>query len=100
MLKIRGDNQTVPRNTVVPIPLTVRIVDAQGRPVAGVPVTFTTGGGGTTFVAPAIGATIVVTTDASGLAKATIQMGSGSGSRTAQASAPGTTAVTFTVTGT
>ena len=100
MLKIRGDNQTVPRNTVVPIPLTVRIVDAQGRPVAGVLVTFTTGSGGTTFVAPTTGSTIVVTTDASGLAKATMQMGSGTGSRSATVSAPGTTGVTFTVTGT
>lgn len=100
LLKVRGDLQTVPRNTVAPIPLTVRVVDAQGRPVAGVPVTFTTGGGGTTFVAPTSGSTIVVTTDASGLAKATIQLGSGSGERTATASVTSVGSVTFTLTGT
>jgi hypothetical protein len=100
MRMIRGDGQTIPRNTVAPIPLTVRIVDAQGRPVAGVPVTFTTGGGGTTFVSPSTGTTIVVTTDASGLAKVTIQVGSGTGPRTALVTAPGVTGVTFTVTGT
>ena len=100
LLKVRGDLQTIPRNTAAPIPLTVRVVDSSGRPVAGVPVTFSTGGGGTTFVSPTSGTTITVTTDASGLAKAVIQVGSGTGARTATASAPGIGSVTFTVTGT
>ena len=100
MRTIRGDGQTAPRNTVLPIPLTVRVIDANGRPVAGVPVTFTTGGGGTTFVSPSSGTTIVVTTDASGLAKATLQLGNGSGERQVQVTAPGTAGVTFTLTGT
>ena len=100
LLKLRGDLQTIPRNTVAPIPLTVRVVDSSGRPVAGVPVTFSTSGGGTTFVSPSSGTTIIVNTDASGLAKAFLQIGSGTGSRSAQASAPGLGSVTFTVTGT
>ena len=71
--------------------------DAQGRPVAGVTVTFTvTDNNGTLSNSTA-------TTDASGLAETTLTLGNSAGNNAVQASiaAPGTpTSVTFTATGT
>ena len=37
---VRGNNQSAPRNTTLPLRLTVRVMDQQGRPVAGVSVRF------------------------------------------------------------
>lgn len=83
--KVRGDNQI--RFATLPLPkaLTVRVVDANGRAVSGVSVTFTvTGGGGN------IGglSSAAVVTNASGLAEVTYTMG------------PTNTVNTITVTGT
>ena len=41
-----GDNQSVPASTTS-LPLVVRLVDAQGRPLSNIPVTFSTTGGAT-----------------------------------------------------
>jgi hypothetical protein len=94
--KVRGDGQTAARGTVLPKAFTVRVVDAFGRPVAGVQVTFrVTGGGGS------IGASQVkVNTNSSGLAEVTLTLGSTPGLNTVSATASGLTTLTFTATGT
>jgi hypothetical protein len=94
---IRGDGQTGPHGTALPKAFTVRVVDAAGRPVAGVQVTFKmTGGGGS------IGGSnqVKVTTNASGLAEATMTLGGTPGPNTATATAPGLNTLIFTATGT
>ena len=94
---IRGSGQTAVRRAVLPTAFTVRVVDDQGRPVAGVTVTFTvTENNGTLSNATAV-------TDASGLAETVLTLGSSAGPNTVRASitAPGSpTFVTFTATGT
>jgi hypothetical protein len=96
---IRGDAQTALRGTTLPKAFTVRVVDADGRPVAGVAVTFTvTGGGGTFGVA---GPTqVTVTSNASGLAEAALTLGVSGGTNTVRATASGLNDLTFTATGT
>ena len=96
--KIRGDNQTAIRGATLPIPLTVRVLDAAGRPVAGVTVTFsrTVGNGNMGGLN-----TRNVTTDASGLAEVTFTLGSSAGTNSVRASVSGVgTTVTFNATGT
>jgi hypothetical protein len=95
---VRGDGQTAARRAVLPLALTARVTDDAGRPVGGVPVTFTiTSGGGSVSSG-------TVTTNASGLAEVTLTLGNGPGANTVRASfvGPGgaTVAVTFTATGT
>jgi hypothetical protein len=76
----------------------VRVLDAAGRPVAGVTVTFavTAGNGRMSGLS-----TRDVTTDASGLAEVTFTLGSSPGTNVVRASVAGVaTTVTFTATGT
>jgi hypothetical protein len=96
--KVRGDGQTALRSTTLPIPLTVRVMDPAGRPVAGVTVTFArTAGNGTMGGLT----TRNVTTDASGLAEVTFTLGSSPGINSVRASVSGVApTVTFTLTGT
>ncbi|HEV8305471.1 MAG TPA: Ig-like domain-containing protein [Gemmatimonadales bacterium] len=96
---IRGDGQTALRGTTLPKAFTVRVVDAAGRPVAGVSVTFTVTGGGGAF---GLGGPtqVTVTSNASGLAEATLTLGVSAGTNTVTATAPGLNVVTFTATGT
>src|SRR5207247_8023083 len=63
---VRGDGQTGVRGTALPKALTVRVVDAAGKPVAGVSVTFRVTAGGGSFGG---GDTVTVNTDASGPAE-------------------------------
>ena len=50
LVKVGGDSQTVASGSVAPIPLAVRALDANGKPVAGARVTFSvTGGAGATL---------------------------------------------------
>ena len=50
LVKVGGDSQTVASGSVAPIPLAVRAVDANGKPVAGARVAFSvTGGAGATL---------------------------------------------------
>ncbi len=94
---VRGDGQTGVHGTALSNAFTVRVVDASGRPVAGVQVTFKVTGGGGRFG----GANQVkVTTNASGLAEATLTLGAAPGLNTATASVPGLNTLTFTATGT
>lgn len=91
-----GDAQTATVNTAVALKPTVRVRDQYSNPVPAAPVTFAvTGGGGT--VAPVT----AVATDANGRARVTSwTLGTGAGGNVLQASAPGTTPVSFAATGT
>jgi hypothetical protein len=94
---VRGSGQTGVRRAVLPTAFTVRVVDALGRPVAGVTVTFIVTDNNGTLSSSA------VVTDASGLAETTLTLGNSAGNNAVQASiaAPGTpTSVTFTATST
>jgi len=94
---VRGDGQIGVRGTALPTAFTVRVIDAAGRPVAGVSVTFrVTGGGGSVGG----GNKVTVTTNASGLAEATLTLGSAPGANAVTATAPGLNTITFTATGT
>jgi hypothetical protein len=50
LVKVAGDNQTVPAGTAVPIPPSVRVEDRYGNPLNGIEVTFTLGNGGTAVI--------------------------------------------------
>lgn len=93
---VRGSGQTAVRKTILPTAFTVRVIDDQGRPVAGAVVTFTvTDGGGSVSNATA-------TSDASGLAETTLTLGANAGTNAVRASITGAgtpTSVTFTATG-
>ena len=94
---VRGDGQTGVRGTVLPKALTVRVVDAAGKPVAGVSVTFRVTAGGGSFGGSN---KVTVNTNASGLAEGTLTLGATPGQNTVTATPSGLTAVTFTATGT
>ncbi len=96
---IRGEGQTQLPGRTLPKAFTVRVVDADGRPVTGTVVTFTVTGGGGTF--GLLGPTTVdATSDASGLAEATLTLGLSPGTNTVAATAPGLNVVIFSATGT
>ncbi len=80
---IRGTGQGAATNTTLPIPFTVRAINQDGFPVAGVDVTFTVTSGGGNFGGQA---SVVVTTNASGLAKATFTTGPSTGVHTVSTS--------------
>ncbi|HUF28060.1 MAG TPA: Ig-like domain-containing protein [Gemmatimonadaceae bacterium] len=98
LLKVRGDGQSAARGDILPLPLTVRVLDGEGRPVAGVAVTFEVTNNNSLFVAPSSGSTIVVTSDASGLARATLRLGNSNEPTVVEVRAAGATSVTFTAT--
>ncbi len=87
-----SNNQVVPPNTPVPQPLTARLVDSRGAPVAGAPVTWTVSPGGGTLTNPA------PVSDAQGLVQAGFTTGAGEQSATVTVRATGTSATfEFTV---
>jgi nitrous oxidase accessory protein NosD len=94
---VRGDGQTGLAGTPLLKAFTVRVVDAAGRPVAGISVTFKVTAGGGTMGGTG---TLKVTTNASGLAEATLTLGGTAGQNTVTATAPGINTVTFTASGT
>ncbi|HEV8381857.1 MAG TPA: right-handed parallel beta-helix repeat-containing protein [Gemmatimonadales bacterium] len=94
--KVRGDGQTGVRGTALAKAFTVRVVDAAGRPVSGVSVRFKVISGGGSFGGAG---QINITTNASGLAEATLTLGANPGTNTATVTLGGLT-VTFTATGT
>ena len=94
---VRGDGQTAARKAVLPMALSVRVMDDAGRPVMGATVTFTVMSG-----AGSVSSGTVVT-NASGLAETTLTLGASAGQNTVRASIAGPggqVAVTFTATGT
>jgi len=94
---VRGNGQTGLRGVALSKAFSVRVVDATGRPVAGVQVTFKVTVGGGNFAG---GGQLKVTTDASGLAEATLTLGATPGTNTATATASGLNTLIFTATGT
>ncbi len=94
---VRGDGQTGLRAIALSKAFTVRVVDDAGRPVAGVQVTFKVTAGGGNFAGAG---QLKVTTNASGLAEATLTLGATPGTNTATATASGLNTLVFTATGT
>jgi Invasin, domain 3/Bacterial Ig-like domain (group 1)/Bacterial Ig-like domain (group 3) len=97
--KVAGDGQTAPAGATVATAPAVKVIDAQGNPVAGVGVTFAvaTGGG-------SVNPTTPVATNASGIASVTSwTLGAVAGPNTLTATAAGTgisgNPATFTATG-
>jgi uncharacterized protein YjdB len=97
MRAVRGSGQTAPAGSTLPEPFDVRVVDANGRPVSNVQVTFqvTTGAG----TLNGSGNTVMVATGRDGLARATLTLDPSAGTNTVVASVPGLGTVTFTATG-
>lgn len=90
--KVSGDSLTSPAGAAVPVPPSVRVVDAFGNPVPGVSVTFAvTSGGGSITGANAI------TGEEDGVATVERwELGDQLGEQTLTASSPGLASVTFT----
>ena len=87
-----GDNQTGPSGSLLPQLLIVKVVDANGNPVAGVPVSFEVlTGGGSIPSDPDV-------TGPKGIAGKRWTLGPTPGTQTAQATAPGADPVVFTAT--
>lgn len=87
-----GNNQAAPAATTLPTPLSVRVSDAHGNPVAGVNVSWTvlTGGGAVSAASSP--------SDANGIGATQLTLGPKTGPQTVSASATGLTGspVTFT----
>ena len=79
---VGGDEQSGPAGTVLPEPLVVQVTDAFGNPIAGVPIAWTTDGGGSVSAA-------ATQTGADGLASVVRTLGGGAGVQQAFASSPG-----------
>jgi len=95
---VRGNNQSGPRGTTLPLRLTVRVMDAQGRPAAGVTIRFRIlSGGGSVDGSGSVDRV----SNASGLAEVQMTLGGSAGTTSVEA-AYGTgnrrRAVVFTVT--
>jgi subtilisin family serine protease len=87
-----GNNQTGPAGSPLPQLLIVKVVDGNGNPVAGVPVSFQVlTGGGSIPTSPDV-------TGPKGIAGKRWTLGPTLGTQTAQASAPGANPVVFTAT--
>jgi len=100
---ISGNNQSGPTFSVLPAPLVVALDNGNGQPVANTIVVFkVTENNGLVTAGGSIGASVAVSSDASGRAQVTFQLGSraGAGANRVEASATGFagTAV-FTATG-
>ena len=91
---VRGNNQTASAGTTLAKRLTVRVIDSSGRPVSGVSVTFTVRTAGGTLDRPAD------ISNASGLAEATLTVGSGTNTVDVTGTSVSIGTVTFTATGT
>ncbi|WP_408609730.1 PKD domain-containing protein [Granulicella tundricola] len=77
---ISGDAQTAVVHTILPQPLVIQLLSAQGTPIAGRPITFTvTRSDGLVEVLPNTAQSLYVTTDATGKASILFQLGSRSG---------------------
>jgi hypothetical protein len=95
---VRGNNQAGVRGTTLPLRLTVRVMDPQGRPVSGVTVRFriATGSGSVEG-----SSSVDRVSNASGLAEVQMTLGSSAGTTTVEASFGNGVrkrTVTFTVT--
>jgi PKD repeat protein len=82
IVMVSGDSQGGAVGTVLPAPLVVRVTDAFGNPIAGVPVNWTAESGGSVSAASTL-------TDASGLTSVQRTLGPTAGPQTTSASATG-----------
>lgn len=96
LLKVSGDNQSAPVNAPLTQPLVVKILDAQGRAVWGLPVAFTC-----TSQPPGEWLTpLPDTTDAYGMAEARYRLSTRAGVNSIRVTAPGVSGqVTFSAVG-
>ncbi len=97
ILKVAGDGQSGPVETLLPVAPRVRVVDALGAGMAGVDVQFAVTSGGGSVGNP------TVTTDTGGYAQTDWLLGTATGMNAVTASLPaysGVAAVTFTATAT
>jgi hypothetical protein len=95
---VRGNNQSGVRGTTLPLRLTVRVTDPQGRPVAGVPVRFRIASGNGSVDGSG---SVDRVSNASGLAEVQMTLGGSPGPTTVEAAYGNGSrrrAVTFTVT--
>jgi hypothetical protein len=91
LVVVSGDRQPAPEvGMPLPLPLTVKVLDAQGQNLAGVAITWAAVSGSTS--------TTSTTTDAKGLSSVQWTLGTQSGSQTATATVTGLKPVTFTAT--
>lgn len=90
MRKIRGDNQIGFQFTSLPIPLTVRITDADGLPVANKTVAFALPGS-TRSTLNGGSKSVNVITNSSGLAEVTLNLGRNPSDNTVTVTSPGVT---------
>jgi hypothetical protein len=79
---VRGNNQTAPRNTPLPLRFTVRVLDVDGRPVSGVTVQFRIVSGSGNLEGSS---SVNRVSDASGLAEARLTLGLITGTVTVEA---------------
>ena len=89
---VSGNNQSVAHGTATQA-FVIKALDAKGNPVSGVPITWTTTGGGTLSATSG-------TTDANGLAQVTLTTSATAGAFTVTASSGTLTPVVFNGTGT
>ncbi|MBC7188066.1 MAG: Ig-like domain-containing protein, partial [Calditrichaeota bacterium] len=96
LLKLAGDNQTGPVNGALPEPFKVKVLDTQGRPVWGAPVTFAC----TTSPAGEWLTQQPDTTDEYGIAQASYRLSTRAGVNNIRVTTPGVSGwVAFTATG-
>jgi hypothetical protein len=100
LVSLRGDGQIAPQQTTLPLPFTVRLVDADGLPVKGVAVKFTIPSSSNSTFTNGLKTINVITND-SGIAEATLKLPKFSSTTVVTVTATGVaSAVTFTATGT
>jgi hypothetical protein len=83
---VRGDGQSAAAGATLAQAFTIRVVDADGLPVSGVSVQFSVTGGNGKFGGQN---NVTVTTNASGLAEATLTLGASAGANTVKVSSGG-----------
>jgi hypothetical protein len=100
LVSLRGDGQVAPQLTTLPLPFTVRLVDADGLPVKGVAVKFTIPSSSSSTFTNGLKTINVITND-SGIAEATLKLPKFPSTTVVTVTATGVAnAVTFTATGT
>lgn len=100
LMSLRGDGQSAPNSTNLPLPFTVRLVDADGLPVKGVAVKFTIPSSSNSTFTNGLKTVNVITND-SGIAEATMKVRGTSTPTVVTVTAPGApNTLTFTATAT
>ncbi|MBA3318535.1 MAG: Ig-like domain repeat protein, partial [Gemmatimonadales bacterium] len=92
VLVVAGNNQSAPPGAALPLELVVELVDPDGNPVVGAPITWVVTGGGGTLTPP------TGITGADGRAATTWTLGPSVGTNTAQAIVSGVGQAEFTAT--